>query len=371
MATTKRDYYEVLGVSKGASPEELKKAYRKLAMEHHPDRHQGDKQAEVRFKEVGEAYSVLSDPDKRQRYDAYGHAGAEMPTGAGGFGFESAFDLFDMFFGGNGRRRSSGGPQRGSDLRMNIDITFQESVFGAKRTIEVPKADTCADCKGSGAKSGTSPVTCTECQGTGEVRRAMQTVFGQMMNVAPCSRCRGEGRTIEHPCATCRGQGRVETRKKVEASIPAGVDEDMTVRLSGEGEAGPRGGAPGDLYIGFRIEPHPQLVRHGQDLVYELPITISQAVLGDDITVPTVQGEQAINVPAGTQHGKIIKIAGMGVPHVRSGRRGNQLCVVHVVVPTHLSAKERAVYEQLDSRNGKPAEVRKGFFDHVREAFRA
>ena len=375
MATRKRDYYEVLGVARGCSAEELKKAYRKLAMQYHPDRNQGDKTAEERFKEIGEAYSVLSDPEKRQRYDSFGHAGDQMPD-FGGFSFESAFDLFDMFFGGGGGRgrgRARTGPQRGSDLRMNLEISFEDAVHGAKRTIDVPRADTCPECKGSGSEAGHSAVTCPQCSGSGQVRRAVQSIFGQVVNVSACPRCHGEGRIVEHPCPQCRGAGRVESRKTLEVQIPAGVDEDMQVRVAGEGEAGPRGGPPGDLYLAFRVKPHAQLERRGVDIVYELPVTIPQAVLGDRITVPTVDGEHVVELPAGTQAGKVIKISGMGVPHVRTGRRGDQLCVVRVVVPAHLDSSERRLYEELASlggREGRPAEVRKGFFDHLRDALR-
>ena len=369
MATTKRDYYEVLGVERGATPEELKKSYRKLAMQYHPDRNHGDKAAEERFKEVGEAYSVLSDSQKRQRYDAFGHAGQQAPD-FGPFSFDSAFDLFDMFFGGGGRRAArQGGPQRGADLRMVVDITFQESVFGAKRTVEVPRAGTCADCGGSGAAPGTSPKTCPDCGGSGQVRRAMQSIFGQVVNVTACPRCHGEGRTIDTPCPRCHGHGRIEERKTLEVSIPAGVDGDVQVRVSGEGEAGPRGGPSGDLFIGFRVAAHAELVRRGQDLLYELAVSVPQAVLGDSITVPTVDGEAVVEVPAGTQHGKTLRMPGRGVPHVRTGRRGDQICVVRVVIPTKVVARERKLYEDLGGRTGRPAEVRRGFFDHLRGFF--
>ncbi|MFN2582322.1 MAG: DnaJ C-terminal domain-containing protein, partial [Candidatus Dormibacteria bacterium] len=257
-----------------------------------------------------------------------------------------------------------------SDLRMTVDISFEEAVFGARRTIEVPRASSCPECEGSGARKGTKASQCPTCHGAGQVRRTMQSIFGQVQSASTCPTCRGEGRLVDDPCPRCRGQGRVETRHSVEVTIPAGVDEDVTLRLSGEGEAGPRGGAPGDLYIGFRVRPHPQLVRHGQDIVYELPVSVPQAVLGDTITVPTVDGEREVTVPAGTQPGKQIKLHGLGVPHVRSGRRGDQICLVRVVVPSHLSHDERSLYEQLGGREGKPAEVKKGFFDSVRDAFR-
>jgi len=367
MATVKRDYYEVLGVERSVSPEDLKRAYRKLAMQYHPDRNHGNKDAEERFKEVGEAYSVLSDPQKRQRYDAYGHAGP-MPD-FGPFSFDSAFDLFDMFFGGGRRSARGSGPQRGADLRMSVDISFQESVFGAKRTVEVPRAATCPECSGSGAAPGTTPRSCPDCGGSGQVRRAMQSIFGQVMNVTTCPRCRGAGQVVESPCTRCRGKGLVEERKTLEVSIPAGVDGDVQVRVAGEGEAGPRGGPHGDLYLSFRVAAHPQLIRRGQDLIYELPVSVTQAVLGDKITVPTVDGETVVEVPAGTQPGRVIKIAGHGVPHLRTGRRGDQVCVVRVVVPAHISAKERKLYEELGGRDGKPVDVRRGFFDHLRDFF--
>ncbi|HEY6380113.1 MAG TPA: molecular chaperone DnaJ [Candidatus Dormibacteraeota bacterium] len=368
----KRDYYEVLGVDRQATPEELKKAYRKLAMANHPDRNPGDQAAEDRFKEIGEAYAVLSDTDKRQRYDHFGHPGDGMPDLGAGFGFESAFDLFDMFFGG-GRRRARPGPQRGGDLRMNLEITLHDAVFGAKRTITVPRAETCPECSGSGAQPGTSATTCGQCSGSGQVRRAVQSIFGQAMTVAPCPRCHGEGQIIESPCKRCRGHGRVESEKRIEVTIPPGVDDDVQVRVAGEGEAGPRGGPAGDLYLGFRIEPHAELLRRDQELIFEMPITLVQAVLGDTITVPTIDGEAQVEVPAGTQHGKVIKIHGMGVPHVRSGRRGDQLIVVHLVVPQHLNANDRRHWEQLAAlggRDGRPAEVRKGFFSSIRDALR-
>lgn len=369
MATTKRDYYEVLGVDRSAGPEDLKRAYRKLAMRYHPDRNNGDKAAEERFKEVGEAYAVLSDPQRRQRYDSFGHAAEGAPDF--GFSFDSAFDLFDMFFGGSqGRRRGRAGPQHGADLRMTVDVSFEEAVFGGTRTIEVPRAGTCEECSGSGARRGTSATQCLQCGGAGQVRRSMQTVFGQMSSVATCPRCHGEGRVVPDPCPRCHGQGRVEVRHTVEVRIPAGVDEDVSLRLAGEGEVGPRGGPAGDLYLGFRVRQHDQLVRHGQDILLELAVTIPQAVLGDTIAVPTVEGERTIELPPGTQPGKQIRLSGLGVPHIRSRRRGDQVCIVRLVVPSHLSPEERSLYEQLGGREGRPAEVKKGFFDTIRDALR-
>src|SRR6202049_3927791 len=234
MATIKRDYYEVLGVQRDCTPEQLKVAYRKLAMEFHPDRNNGDKAAEEKFKEVGEAYSVLSDPQKRQRYDAFGHVADGAQPDFGNFSFDSAFDLFDMFFGGGGRRRAHTGPQLGDDLRMNIEITFEEAVFGAKRTVEVPRATQCAECNGSGARPGTTATQCATCQGSGQVRRTMESIFGQVASVTPCPACHGEGRVVAHPCAACRGQGRVQGRHTVEGTMTGGVEHEGSLCLTGE-----------------------------------------------------------------------------------------------------------------------------------------
>lgn len=370
MATGSRDYYEVLGVARDASAEELKKAYRRLAMQYHPDRNQGDPSAEARFKEIGEAYSILSDADKRRQFDTYGKAGNGMPD-MGGFSFDSAFDLFEMFFGGGrGSRQRPGGPAVGPDIRVTLDLEFKEAVFGVTREIAFTRAQPCEDCKGSGASPGTSASTCTQCQGAGQVRQVVQSIFGQMVNVTACPRCRGEGRTIDSPCSGCRGMGTIEGRATISVTIPAGVDESMALPVPGEGELGPRGGARGDLVVGFRVKKHSSLIRHGTDLLYELPVTIPQAVLGDTISVPTVDGEYALKIPPGTQHGKTFTIDGHGVPDVRNGRRGKQLCVVRVLIPSGLSIDERGHYEALGGREGKPATVRKGFFDQIKDAFR-
>ncbi len=367
MATTSRDYYEILGVPRDVDADELKKAYRRLAMQYHPDKNPGNPDAEARFKEVGEAYSVLSDPSKRRSYDLYGHARGGIPDM--GFSFDSAFDLFDMFFGGSARGRR-GGAERGSDIRVNLDLTFHEAVFGVEKVIELNRSDPCGECGGSGAAAGSSPVTCNQCQGAGQVRQVVQSVFGQMMNVTTCPRCKGQGTLVEKPCQVCNGQGLVAGHTTITVRIPAGVDETMALPVPGEGEAAPRGGQRGDLIVGFRVKKHPHLVRRGTDLVYELPVTIPQAVLGDTITIPTVDGEYQLTVPPGTQHGKTITIAGHGVPDVRSGRRGNQVCVVRLVVPSSLTAEERSLYEKLGGRDGQPAHVRKGFFDQLRDAFK-
>ena len=341
-------------------------------MQYHPDRNNGDKGAEEQFKEVGEAYSVLSDPQKRQRYDAFGHVADGAQPDFGNFSFDSAFDLFDMFFGGGGRRRAHTGPQRGDDLRMNIEITFEEAVFGAKRTVEVPRATHVHRVQRLGRQAG-------------HERRPVRDLLGAAARCAGrCSRssarspaspraprCHGEGQVIAEPCTVCRGQGRIQGRHTVEVTIPAGVDDDVTLRLTGEGEPGPRGGPSGDLYLGFRVKPHPNLVRRGQDLLYELPVIgHRRRCSATPSRSTTVDGEHPVEVPPGTQPGRQIKMHGLGVPHVRTGRRGDLICVVRVVVPSHLSHQERALYEQLGGREGKPAEVKKGFFDSLRDAFR-
>ncbi len=368
MPKTQRDYYEVLGVGRGADPAELKRAYRKLAMRYHPDRNPGDASAEERFKEVGEAYAVLSDPEKRQRYDTFGHAGAGMPD-LGGFGFQSAFDLFDMFFGqGAGGRQGRSGPPRGADLRLAVTISFEDAIRGVSRTFDVRKPVVCDACEGRGAAPGTRADICPECQGAGQVRRVRQSLLGQMVQVQPCPRCHGEGQVIASPCTACRGAGVVDAQRSIEVSIPAGVDNEMQVRVPGEGAAAPRGGTSGDLFLAITVRPHELLERRGLTLLYECPVTISQAALGDTITVPTVDGPRPVELRPGTQYGETIRLPGLGAPDPRTGRRGDQVVRVRVVVPTHLSEKQRRVLAELFPPDGQPHPVRKGFFENLREA---
>jgi len=363
---TKRDYYEVLGVGRGASAEEMKRAYRGLAMRYHPDRNPGDPGAEAQFKEVGEAYAVLSDPDRRHRYDTYGHA-AEGRAQGGDFGFQAAFDLFDMFFGG-GARRPSTGPQRGPDLRMSVTITFEEAIRGVTRRLAVTRPATCAPCGGSGAASGTSPTRCPQCGGSGQVRQVRQTILGQMVNVQPCGRCRGSGQIVESPCPSCRGRGLVDSAGEVEVQIPAGVDSEMQVRVPGEGAAGERGGPPGDLYLALTVRPHPVLQRRGLTILYECPISIAQAALGDTVTVPTVDGPHPLTLKPGTQFGDQLRIPGLGAPDPRTGRRGDQVVVASVVVPTHLTEAQRTGLRELFPPDGQPHPLRKGFFGNLKDA---
>jgi len=366
MPSTKRDYYEVLGVGRQASPEEMKRAYRALAMRYHPDRNPGDEGAEVRFKEIGEAYAVLSDSERRHRYDTYGHAADGMPQ-AQDFGFQAAFDLFDMFFGGGGRR-PTGGPQRGPDLRMPLTITFEEAIRGVTRRVEVQRPVRCGDCGGSGAAPGTAARRCPQCEGSGQVRQVRQTILGQMVNVQPCGRCRGAGEIVETPCPGCRGRGLVDETRMVEVQIPAGVDSEMQVRVPGEGAFGERGGPPGDLYLALAVRPHEVLQRRGLTLLYECPISIAQAALGDTIAVPTVDGPRPLAVKPGTQFGDQIRIPGLGAPDPRTGRRGDQVVIVRVVVPTHLTEAQRAGLQGLFPPDGQPHPVRRGFLGNLKDA---
>lgn len=366
--TNKRDYYEVLGVNRQASPAELKRAYRGLAMRYHPDRNPGDRESEDHFKEIGEAYQVLSDPDRRQRYDAFGHAGEGM-GGATGFNFQSAFDLFDMFFaGGASGQRRRGGPRRGQDLRLHVTIDFEEAIRGVTRTFEVSKASPCPDCGGSGAKPGTSTIPCPDCGGQGQVQRVRQSLLGQMVTVETCGRCQGEGQSIESPCPNCHGQGLVEATKSIEVQIPPGVDNEMQVRVPSEGAAGPRGGPSGDLYLLITVRAHEQLQRRGMTIVYECPITMSQAALGDTIEVPTVEGPVQMVVKPGSQYGQQVRIPGKGAPDPRTGRRGDQVVRLRVVIPTRLSEQQRALLQELAPPDGKPHPVRKGFFENLKDA---
>ncbi|HZS76439.1 MAG TPA: molecular chaperone DnaJ [Ktedonobacteraceae bacterium] len=352
MANTKRDYYEVLGVSRNATEEELKKAFRRLAKQYHPDANK-EPGAEARFIEINEAYEVLSDPQKRTLYDRYGHAGlngAGVGAGAAGFNdfnFSSINDLFETFFAGaTGTRRT--GTQRGADIRYDLTITFEEAVFGCQKEIELPRWETCDKCRGSGAQPGTSTSRCPSCQGTGEIRRVQQSIFGQFVNVTMCERCRGEGRVITTPCEKCRGQGRVRNIRRVIVNIPAGVDDGINVRVTGEGEVSARGGTPGNLYVILTVKPHPFFKRQGNDIIYELPISFTQAALGDEVEVPTVDGKSAtLKIPPGTQSGRSFRLKGMGVPVVHSSARGDEHVIVKVVTPTNLSAEQKRLLEEF------------------------
>lgn len=352
MAANKRDYYEVLGVSRSATDDEIKKSFRRLAKQYHPDANK-EQGAEARFIEINEAYEILSDQQKRSAYDRYGHAGvASGAGGAGGFdfgGFNNLNDIFETFFSGSaggGQRRS--GPQRGADLRYELTISFEEAVFGCQKEIELPRWETCSTCRGNGAQPGTSTQRCPGCQGSGEIRRVQQSIFGQFVNVTMCERCRGEGRIITTPCEKCRGQGRVRNNRRVVVNIPAGVDDGINVRVTGEGEVSARGGTPGNLYVVLTVKTHEFFKRQGNDIIYELPISFTQAALGDEVDVPTVDGKTTVlKIPAGTQSNRSFRLKGMGVPVVHSSARGDQHVIVKVVTPTNLTAEQRQLLEEF------------------------
>ncbi len=350
MAANKRDYYEILGVSRNATDDEIKKSFRRLAKQYHPDANK-EQGAEARFIEINEAYEVLSDQQKRTAYDRYGHAGVGNGAGAGfnDFGgFSNLNDLFETFFAGTagGQRRS--GTQRGADLRYELTITFEEAVFGCQKEIELPRWETCTTCRGNGAQPGTSTSRCSACQGTGEIRRVQQSIFGQFVNVTMCERCRGEGRVITTPCEKCRGQGRVRNNRRVVVNIPAGVDDGINVRVTGEGEVSARGGTPGNLYVILSVKPHPFFKRQGNDIIYELPISFTQAALGDEVEVPTVDNKATtLKIPGGTQSGRSFRLKSMGVPVVHSSARGDQHVIVKVVTPTNLTTEQRHLLEEF------------------------
>ncbi|MCB1687021.1 MAG: molecular chaperone DnaJ [Halioglobus sp.] len=350
---SKRDYYEVLGVSKDADEKDIKKAYRREAMKHHPDRNPDDPAAEGKFKEATEAYDVLMDSRKRSAYDQYGHAGVEQGMGGGGgFGGENFSDIFgdvfgDIFGGGGGRGR--GGPQRGSDLRYTLDISLENAVKGTTVEIRVPSLSSCDACDGSGAKAGTSATTCGTCGGAGQVR--MQQGFFQVQQACPA--CRGRGKTITDPCGTCRGQGRVEKTKTLSVKVPPGVDTGDRIRLSGEGEAGPEGGPPGDLFVQMSVRQHPIFERDGKNLYCEVPITFVDAALGGDLDVPTLDGRVKLKIPPETQTGKLFRLRGKGVKPVRGGGVGDLLCRVVVETPVKLNKEQRALLEELRSTLGE------------------
>ncbi|MGD1996055.1 MAG: molecular chaperone DnaJ [Anaerolineae bacterium] len=342
----KRDYYDVLGVDRSASSEEIKRAYRQLARRWHPDVCD-EPEAEARFKEINEAYQILSDSEKRATYDRFGR----VKPGDFGFGFRDPFEVFEEFFGdlggfgfGTSRRR---GPRRGHDLRYDLRLTFEEAVFGCEKEIEVTRLEVCSECDGSGAEPGTTPVRCGECKGTGQVRQVQRSIFGSFVNVAVCPACRGEGETIPIACRRCDGKGRVHATASLTVTIPAGVDGGMKVRLAGEGEPGERGGPPGDLYVVLEVEPHPFFRRRKDDLLLGLGINIAQAGLGARVTIPTLEGEEEIEIPSGTQTGTILRLRKRGVPRLRHNGRGDLLVLVQVQVPEKLTHEQRALLEEL------------------------
>lgn len=376
---SKRDYYEILGVDKSADEGTLKKAYRKLAMKYHPDRNPDDKEAEQKFKELNEAYEVLSNKEKRNMYDQFGHAGVNG-NGQGGFGggysgfggFEDIFgDIFDMFGGGgfsSGRRRNR--PQKGPDIKVQVNLTFEEAAFGVDKEIEVSRHEECQTCHGSGAKAGSGKRTCHKCGGSGEVRYTQRTPLGSFVNVRTCDACHGEGSIIEAPCEDCNGKGQIRRKKKINVKVPAGVDSSSVITLRGEGEPGIKGGPPGDLYIVVRMLPHRIFKRDGYDIICEIPITFVQAALGDEIVVPTLDGRVKYKIPEGTQSSTVFRLKSKGV-HVLNGHgRGDQYVKVVVETPTKLNDEQKDILKQFAEVMGEDVhEQRKSFFDKVKDVF--
>ncbi len=366
--TATRDYYEILGVTRTASADEIKRSFYKLARQYHPDVNK-EADAATRFKEVNEAYQVLSDPDKRAAYDRFGKAGVNGNFD-GGFGDIPLNDIFESIFGAGfgGRTRTRRGPQPGAHLKTTLTLEFEEAVFGADKEISVPRLETCSSCKGSGAEPGTSPTRCPQCRGSGEVRRATQSIFGQFINVAPCPRCNGEGEVIATPCRECGGQKRVQVMRKLVVKVPAGVDEGTQIRLQAEGESGTNGGPAGHLYVQIAIKPHPQFQRDNQDLLYTLPLNIAQASLGDEVTVPTLDGDESLKIPAGTQHGKQFRIKNKGVPNLKRSGRGDLIVTTSVQVPTHLSEKQKALLREFArTMDGQAPNEDKGLLDQLKD----
>lgn len=377
MADNKRDYYEVLGVSKGASEDEIKKAYRRVAKENHPDLHPGDKEAETRFKEANEAYEVLSDAQKRARYDQFGHAGVDPSYGGGGGyggGFDVDFgdlgDIFSSFFGGGGRRSNPNAPRRGSDVGASVVISFEEAAKGCKKQVTVPIVESCPDCRGSGAAKGTTPKTCPQCNGTGQQRRQQQTPFGVMQTQTTCSRCRGTGRIIETPCQTCSGSGQVRKNAVVGINIPAGIDEGQVISIRGKGNAGTNGGPNGDLQVQVSVRPHPLFERRGYDIWCELPLTFAQMALGAEISVPTLDGDVTQTIKEGTQPGEVLRLKGKGFPYLQGRGCGDLLVQLTVEIPRNLNTEQKKALREFEQALGeKNYQKRQSFFDVLKKAF--
>ncbi len=356
----KRDYYEVLGVPRNASEEDIKKAFRTLAFKYHPDRNRDDG-AEAKFKEINEAYEVLSDADKRANYDRFGHAGAAGPFGQGFEGFDMGGfgDIFEAFFGGTATA-SHQAPQRGSDLRQTLTISLEEAAFGADKELNVTRIETCSVCGGTGSKPGTQPARCPNCNGSGQVRRVHQSIFGRFTNITACPRCRGEGRIITDPCPQCRGASRERRQRTIVVHVPPGVDSDSRIKLTGEGESGLRGGSTGDLYVDITVRPHSVFRRDGDDIYYELPVNVVQAALGSEVEVPTLNGNVRLKVPSGSQTGALFRLKGKGIPHLRGGSRGDENVLLRVITPEALTKRQRELFEQLAETMTPPAPGTKG-----------
>lgn len=371
-----KDYYEVLGLQKGASDDDIKKAFRKLAIKYHPDKNQGNKEAEEKFKEINEAYQVLSDPEKKSHYDQFGTADF---NGAGGFqgGFDFSDmggfgDIFESFFGGGfsqGRRKN--GPQRGADVEYNLNLTFEEAVFGVEKEISIHKHENCETCSGSGAKPGTSPKTCDKCNGTGQMKVQRNTPLGSFVSVNTCDKCGGKGKVISDPCPTCRGTGKERKLRKIKINVPAGVDTGNVIPLRGHGEHGNNGGPPGDLYVNLRVSAHPQFKRKGFDIYIDRHISFAKATIGCELKVPTVDGEVKYEVPQGTQPGTVFRLKGKGVPRVNSSGRGDQYVNIIVDIPKTLNEKQKEALRLFIEASGDAHEdSKKSFMDKLKDSFK-
>lgn len=374
--STKRDYYEILGVDRNVDENALKKAYRKLAMKYHPDRNPDNKEAEEKFKEVNEAYEVLSDAEKRRRYDQFGHDGVNGQFGGGGSqgfgggfgGFEDIFgDIFGDVFGGQRTRRR--GPERGQDIKQRVTISFEDAAFGKKIEIKLNRTEECSECHGSGAKAGTGKKTCPTCNGTGEVRTVQRTPFGNIQSSRTCSTCNGEGEIIETPCPKCHGKGYTRKVKTIEVDIPAGIDDGQMIKLSGQGEIGKKGGPRGDLYIVVNIKEHPLFTRDGFDVYFEMPITFVQATLGDEIEVPTIDGKVKYTIPEGTQSGTTFRLRDKGIPKLRGNSRGDQYIKITVEIPKKLNEKQKDILREFAKECGEEVHEKKKSFGQKLENF--
>jgi molecular chaperone DnaJ len=373
---SKRDYYEVLGVSRDTNQDEIKKAYKKMAKKYHPDLNPDSKTAEEKFKEINEAYEVLSDPEKKARYDQFGHAGTDGGfEGFGGSDFSGFGDIFDMFFGGGfggtgagGRRRAA---ERGADLRLDLSIAFEEAAFGVEKDVEIPRMESCDVCQGSGAEPGTQPKTCPVCGGSGKVKSTQSTPFGQFQTVRTCHRCQGMGTFIEKVCKHCRGSGKVRKVRKIHVKIPAGVDNGSRLRVANEGEAGSQGGLPGDLYVYINVKPHKTFIRENDDVICELRISFTQAALGAEVEVPTLDGNVKLTIPEGTQTGTSFRLRGRGIPKLRGYGRGDHHVKVKVVTPTKLTEEQKELLREFDAKgtNEQSSDKGKGFFNKFKDAF--
>ena len=378
----KRDYYEVLGLGRDATEEDIKRVYRRLALQYHPDKNPGNKEAEEKFKEATEAYEVLKDPEKRSRYDRYGHAGVAAEAGFGGFDFSTfnlsdalrafmrdfgSFGIFDDFFGQTTRTRRRGGP-RGRDLQVRLKLSLEEIATGVEKKIRVKRMVRCDECRGTGAAKGTSKVSCPRCEGSGQVRKVSRSFFGQFVNLTTCDYCKGEGEVIQKPCAACAGQGRVRGAGTIAVKVPAGVVTGNYIPIRASGDVGPRGGSSGDLIVLIEELEHDLFRRREDDIIYELPVSFSQAALGDQVEVPTLDGEVNLKVPPGTQSGKIFRLKGKGIPHLHGYGKGDQLIRIAVWTPTKLSREEKELLERLAQLPGtKPPKAGKSFFDKLKD----